>query len=99
MQSLCGKATLRGGSASSLKRARPWVEEFVHFLTTHRGLGYESCRSARYFALDFLSWRFKNGRVHWSLVSVEDLWSYASDVLASLNRDQLTVDFQSFGAF
>jgi len=77
MQSLCGKATLRGGSASSLKRARPWVEEFVHFLTTHRGLGYESCRSARYFAQDFLSWRFKNGRVRWSLVSVEDLWSYA----------------------
>ena len=56
---------------------RPWVDEFVHFLTTHRGLGYESCRSARYFAQDFLSWRFKNGRVRWSLVSVEDLWSYA----------------------
>ena len=38
-ESVCGKATLLGGSASSLKRARPWVEEFVHFLTTHRGLG------------------------------------------------------------
>ena len=77
MQSLCGKKTLLGGSSSSLKGASPWVDEFILFLTTHRGLGYESCRSARYFAQDFLSWRFKTGRIRWSLVSVEDLWSYA----------------------
>lgn len=54
-----------------------WWEDYSRFIVTHRGLGPESQRAARFFVRDFLSWRFHSGEAHWSRVDVEDIWSYA----------------------
>jgi len=54
-----------------------WWDDYSHFIITHRGLGHESQRAARFFVRDFLSWRFQSSEAQWSKVTVNDIWSYA----------------------
>lgn len=55
---------------------RPLVDEYVHYLRIHRGLGVSALERGEREAQWFLSWRFHMRPPNWKRVRATDIWSY-----------------------
>jgi integrase/recombinase XerD len=62
-------------------RAAPWLSwlnDYLHFLTTHRGVGPATIEPSVVTVRAFLDWQFGNSRVSWTRVQAGDIWRFAS---------------------
>lgn len=54
-----------------------WLDDFLAFLSAHRGLAASTRESYRRCLLSYLRWQFRKACPDWSKVQVEDIWQYA----------------------
>jgi site-specific recombinase XerD len=54
-----------------------WVEEYVGFLRTHRGVGSTTIEHSEASAQSFLRWQFGRDQADWSRVHAGDIWAFA----------------------
>ena len=54
-----------------------WVEEYVEFLKTHRGVGSTTIEHSVANAQAFLRWQFGREHADWSQVHASDIWAFA----------------------
>jgi integrase/recombinase XerD len=54
-----------------------WVEEYVEFLKTHRGVGSTTIEHGVANAQAFLRWQFGRENADWSQVHASDIWAFA----------------------
>jgi site-specific recombinase XerD len=73
-----------------------WLDQYIEFVTAHRGLSANRGRRHRYVATEFLRWRFRANEANWDRVSVRDIWRFAQ----WRRRQQCAATFNSyFGVF
>jgi len=56
---------------------QPWIDQYMVFVLTHRGLCANRVRRHRYPATEFLQWRFGMREAVWDQVTVQDIWRFA----------------------
>jgi site-specific recombinase XerD len=56
---------------------QPWMDDFLAFLDSHRGLVESTRENYRCRLLHYLRWQFGSARPDWTKVQVEDIWRYA----------------------
>lgn len=61
-----------------------WVEEYVDFLRTHRGVGSATIEHSAANAQAFLRWQFGRGQADWSRVHTSDIWAFAQHCLTGV---------------
>lgn len=54
-----------------------WVDDFLRFLETHRGLAPRTRRAYADVLRDYLKWQFGAREPMWQRVEVKDVWEYA----------------------
>lgn len=64
---------------------QPWLDDFLIFLDTHRGLLASTRENYGTRLLHYLRWQFRRSPPDWTKVQVEDIWRYA-DHCARTNR-------------
>ena len=76
--------------------SRSWLDQYIEFVTNHRGLSASRIRRHRYAANEFLQWRFRANEVAWAQVTVRDIWRFAN----WRRRQQKAATFNAyFGVF
>jgi site-specific recombinase XerD len=56
---------------------QPWLQDYLEFLRTHRGVGQATLEHAEADVRTFLRWQFGCGPADWSQVATTDLWAFA----------------------
>lgn len=56
---------------------QPWLNDYLDFLTAHRGLAASTRENYGWRLRHYLAWQFRASRPDWSKVQVEDIWRYA----------------------
>jgi len=54
-----------------------WLDDYLDFLTEHRGLAASTRQNYGWRLRHYLAWQFRASRPVWSKVPVEDIWRYA----------------------
>lgn len=67
----CGRFTVRPPSYQQ------WLDDYLDFLTAHRGLAASTRENYGARLRQYLTWQFGASRPDWSKVQVEDIWRYA----------------------
>ena len=56
---------------------RPWIDDYLDFLRTHRGVGLSTIEQSATDVEAFLRWQFGRSVPEWSLVTPEDIRTFA----------------------
>ena len=60
-----------------------WLNEYLDFLATHRGLIGSTRDNYGARLRHYLAWQFKAAKPDWSKIQVEDIWRYAEHCTGS----------------
>lgn len=75
---------------------RHWLDQYIEFVTSHRGLSATRIKWHRVVVFEFLQWRFGANEAAWDQVTVRDIWRFAD----WRRRGQKPATFNShFGIF
>jgi site-specific recombinase XerD len=67
----------RGRFAQRAPAYHAWLDEYLDFLSTHRGLVASTRENYGTRVRLYLAWQFGAARPDWSKIQVEDIWRYA----------------------
>lgn len=67
----------RGRFAHRRPAFQGWLDDYLDFLSAHRGLVASTRENYSWRLQHYLRWQFKQARPDWSRIQVEDIWRYA----------------------